>query len=141
MKAADQGFGLPRGLGERLKAHLDLLGLEELDSHLIYDSNDDPHRLLVATEAGLLDLTYSLEQAHRVWNLDGPLVPWPKLSIGASLAAQGLVDPMQGSGNVRWTMAIEGLGSERLDLTEPSRGSPFLGDFQKAVLAEATKQR
>ena len=99
------GIGRARGLIVR---QLGELGAQELAAHVTEEAERGRHRILIATDIGLLDYTWSASstKANATWSLRGGLVRWPSVK-GLRLQTDGEYDPAKDLTRSIWRLVAE----------------------------------
>lgn len=128
------GIGRARGLIVR---QLGELGAQELAAHVTAEEERARHRILVATDIGLLEYSWSASSTEpdATWSLRGGLVRWPSVK-GLRLQTDGEYDPVRDQTRSIWRLVAE---EPRMELsatdTEPdSRALGALLTFARACL-------
>ncbi|MGH2357978.1 MAG: hypothetical protein ACRDGJ_08170 [Candidatus Limnocylindria bacterium] len=99
------GIGRARGL---IAHQLGELGAQELAAHVTADEERARHRIMVATDIGLLDYSWSASSTEpdATWSLRGGLVRWPSVK-GLRLQTDGEFDPVKELTRSIWRLVAE----------------------------------
>lgn len=99
------GIGRARGLIAR---QLGELGAQELAAHVTVEEERGRHRILVATDIGLLEYSWSASgpESDATWSLRGGLVRWPSVK-GLRLQTDGEYDPVREQTRSIWRLVAD----------------------------------
>jgi hypothetical protein len=99
------GIGRARGVIAR---QLGDLGATEVAAHVTMDADRGKQRILVATDVGLLDYTWSPNspEPDATWSLRGSLVRWPSVK-GLRLQTDAQWDPVTEEARAIWRLVAE----------------------------------
>jgi hypothetical protein len=99
------GIGMARALISR---QLGELGAQELAAHVTSEEERGRHRILVATDVGMLEYSWSASSADpdATWSLRGGLVRWPSVK-GLRLQTDGEYDPVREQTRSIWRLVAE----------------------------------
>jgi hypothetical protein len=130
------GIGRARGL---IAHQLGELGAAEIAAHVTINRENRRQRILVATDVGLLDYSWSSEtlDADATWSLRGSLIRWSSVR-GLRLQTDAIFDPVPEQSKAIWRLVAE---EPKLELMANSEeGEPHavatLLAFGRACLAQ-----
>jgi hypothetical protein len=134
------GIGRARGL---IVHQLGELGAAELAAHVTVHPDTGRQRILVATDVGLLDCTWSANSTEpdSPWSLRGSLVRWASVH-GLRLQTDGQWDPVTEELKSIWRLVAE---DPKIELTAVAgtetqdRALAALLDFARACLERAAR--
>lgn len=116
------------------------LGADELAAHVTVNRDTGRQRILVATDVGMLDYSWSADTKEREapWSLRGTLVRWPSVR-GLRLQTDAQFDPASEEAKSVWRLVAEDPKFELMANTE--EGEPWavaaLLTFGHACLSRA----
>jgi hypothetical protein len=141
--AADMKIGEWQGIGrarEMIVRHLGELGADELAAHVTVNRDSGRQRILVATEVGLLDYSWSADtkEPDATWSLRGSLVRWASVR-GLRLQMDAQFDPVPEQAQTVWRLVAD---DPKVELKATSaEGEPLavpaLLAFARACLSRA----
>jgi hypothetical protein len=133
-----QGIGRAR---EVIVGQLGDLGADELAAHVTVNQDTGRHRILVATDVGLLDYTWSADtkEPDATWSLRGTLFRWASVR-GLRLQTDAQFDPVPERAQAVWRLVAE---DPKFELKATSgEGEPWavpaLLAFGRACLSRAS---
>lgn len=125
---------------ELITRQLGELGADEVAAHVLVNPETGRHRILVATDVGLLDYAWSPDSPapDAIWSLRGSLVRWTSVR-GLRLQTDAQFDPVRESAKAVWRLVAEDPKFEMMATTEEGEPwtVPALLAFGRACLAHA----
>jgi hypothetical protein len=125
---------------ELIVRQLGELGADELAAHVLVNPDTRRHRILVATDIGLLDYAWSADspEADATYSLRGSLVRWASVR-GLRLQTDAQFDPVSATAKAVWRLVAEDPKFEMMATTEEGEPTavPALLAFGRACLAHA----
>ena len=130
------GIGRARGM---IVHQLGELGAAELAAHVTINRENGRQRILVATDIGLLDYSWSPDTTDpdATWSLRGSLIRWASVR-GIRLQADAQYDPVPERSKAVWRLVAEEPKIELMANTEDGEPNavPALLAFGRACLAQ-----
>jgi hypothetical protein len=125
---------------ELIARQLGELGAAEQAAHVIVNPDTGRHRILVATDVGLLDYAWSADsqEPDATWSLRGSLIRWAGVR-GLRLQTDAQFDPVRESAKAVWRLVAEDPKFELMATTEEGEpwAVPALLAFGRACLEHA----
>ena len=130
------GIGRARGL---IAHQLGELGADELATHVTINPDNARQRILVATDIGLLDYSWSSDtpEPDATWSLRGGLIRWGSVR-GLRLQSDAQFDPIPERSKAVWRLVAEEPKIELMANSEEGEphAVPALLAFARACLSQ-----